>query len=147
MIFNIATGLVFAGGFSCTTNNSPYTFSVIWIFELYNLIWFYNYCWMWMVFLLPIGVSNICSSLLLSSSSLLDDSIFLTILFSVLFWLFTAFTCLSCVSACSLLKELVCCSLQIVASIYLAPCLRNDTGPSWPKTLAGPFHCDDESRF
>ena len=60
----------------------------------------------------------------------LDDSIFLTMLFSVLFWLLTAFTCLLCVSECLLLKGLVKCTLQIWALIYLVLCLRNNTGPS-----------------
>ena len=117
-------------GFSSMTNNSPDTLSVILIFEIYNLIWFHNnfgYGWF---FLLPITVACIYRSLSLSSSSSLDDSILLTILFSMLFMLFSTFTCLSCLSECSLFKGLVSCILQIWLLIYLAPCLKNNTGPS-----------------
>ena len=118
-------------------------------FESLNFIVWFGFEWLDMngFFYCLFSVSCICRSLLLSSSSSLDDSISLTVLFSVLFWLFTVFTCLSCISECSLLKGLVSCTLQIWELIYLAPWLRNNTGPFWPKTLAGPFHCEDETRL
>ena len=129
---------------SCMANNSPYIFSAVRILDHESFescfITAVGYGWL---FPLPIKISCICRSLLLSSLSL-DDSVSLTILFSVLFWLFSDLTCLSCFSECSLFKGLVSCTLQIWALIYLVPCLRNNTGSSSPKTLAGPFHCEDE---
>ena len=92
---------------SCMANNSPYIFSAVRILDHESFescfITAVGYGWF---FPLPIKISCICRSLLLSSLSL-DDSVSLTILFSVLFWLFSDFTCLSCFSECSLFKGLV----------------------------------------
>ena len=96
LIFNIVTRLVFASGFSCTTNNSPYLFNVIWIFELYNLIWFYTSVGYGWFFLLPIGVSSIRRSLLLLSSSSLDDSVLLTTLFCVVLAIYSFYLFVLC---------------------------------------------------